>query len=252
MLNGKLLIDAHCHVGEGIHYRLMPEELLAQMDELGIDRAVLFPADRHIAVDNVEGNDLLLRAVESWPERFWGFATVNPWYGERAVSELRRAVGAGLVGLKLDPILQGFLLCDPLVHPLVETAIELNVPIYFYTGTPVNALPLQLSELAQCYPEGRFIMGHLGNPDFWLDVPTALGQSPNIWGEISPNLPAAVNRVVGMGFADRLIFGSDVPMTNLELEVMKIQYWQVSEEQRARIMAGNLLHLLGRTEGGQI
>jgi len=235
-------------VGEGVHYRLRPEELLVQMDELGIDRTVLVPADRCIAVDNVEGNEFLLRTVERWPDRFWGFATVNPWYGGRAVAELRRAIGAGLTGVKLDPVLQGFLLCDELVYPVVETAIELNVPIYFYTGTPVNALPLQLAELARQYPEGRFIMGHMGNPDFWLDVPIALGQAPNLWAEISPNLPAAVNRVIGAGFADRLIFGSDAPMTDLKLEVMKILYWQVNQEQRAAIMAGNLLRLLGRSE----
>lgn len=246
MLNGKLLIDAHCHVGEGIHYRLMPNELLRQMDDLGIDRTLLVPADRYIAVDNAEGNDFLLRTVERWPDRFGGFATVNPWYGERAVAELRRAIGLGLVGVKLHPVLQGFLLCDPLVHPVIEAAIELDVPVYVHTGTPVNALPLQLAELAQRYPEGRFIMGHMGNPDFWLDVPTALSQAPNLWAELSPCLPGMVNRIVEAGFADRLIFGSDAPLTDLALEVLKVQYWQVSEEQRAAIMAGNLLRILER------
>jgi predicted TIM-barrel fold metal-dependent hydrolase len=227
-----------------VHYRLLPEDLLAQMDRLGIDRTVLVPADRYIAVDNVEGNDELLRTIERWPDRFWGFAAINPWYGQRAVAELRRAIGAGLRGVKLDPVLQGYMLCDPIVYPLVETAIALDVPVYFNTGTPVNALPLQLSELALQFPQGRFIMGHLGNPDFWIDVPTALGQASNVWGEISYNLPAMVNRVAGFGFADRLIFGSDAPMADLELEVMKIQYWQVSEEAKAGIMAGNLLRLL--------
>jgi predicted TIM-barrel fold metal-dependent hydrolase len=157
-------------------------------------------------------------------------------------------VAAGLSGLKLDPVLQGFLLCDSLVYPVVETAISLNVPIYFYTGTPVNALPLQLAELAQRYPEGRFIMGHTGNPDFWLDAPVALSQAANLWAELSYNLPGVVNRLVQAGFARRLIFGSDAPLTDLSLEVMKIQYWQVDETDRAAIMATNLLALLGRSE----
>lgn len=249
LLHGHLLIDAHCHVGECVHYRLTPESLLAAMDRVGIDRAVLVPADGHIAVDNIAGNDLVLRAVERWPDRFWGFATVNPWYGARAVAELHRAVAAGLLGVKLHPILQGFLLCDPLVYPVVETAIELDVPVFFHTGTPVNALPLQLSELAQSYPEGRFIMGHLGNPDFWLDVTEAFRQAPNLWGEISPNLPTAVKRVVDAGYADRLLFGSDTPHTDLSLEVGKIQHWGVTAEQQAGMMAGNLLRLLKQDQG---
>lgn len=246
---GHKLYDAHCHVGEGVHYQLGPDELLAQMDEVGVDRAVLVPADSFIAVDNRAGNDYVGQVVGRWPQRFWGFATVNPWYGRRAVDELRRAIGAGLVGVKLDPVLQGFMLCDALVHPIVEAAIELDVPLYFYTGTPVNALPLQLSELAQRYPEGRFIMGHMGNSDFWLDVPVALSQAPNVWGEISPNLAAAVNRVIGAGFAERLIFGSDTPMMRLELEVEKIRYWQATEQQRAAMMSGNLLGVLGTGQG---
>jgi predicted TIM-barrel fold metal-dependent hydrolase len=141
------------------------------------------------------------------------------------------------------------MLCDPLVYPVIETAIDLDVPIYFYTGTPLNALPLQLAELAQRYRQARFVMGHMGNSDFWLDVPVALGQAPNVWGEVSPNLAAAVNRVIEAGFADRILFGSDAPLMRLDLEVQKIRYWQASEEQRAAMMAGNLMELL-YGEGG--
>jgi uncharacterized protein len=249
VLEGKTLIDAHCHIGEGFHWGQTPEALLAQMDRLGIDRAVLVPADRHTAVDNVEGNDLVLRAVERWPDRFWGFATANPWYGERAVREFRRAIDQGLIGLNLDSNLQGYMICDPLVHPLIEAAIALNVPIYFSTGTPINAQPMQLVELALTYPQGRFIMGHSGNTDFWVDVPYALAQAPNIWPELSYNLPAVVRRVIDGGAGDRIIFGSDAPLTRLDLEVMKIGYWDTTESEKAGILAGNLLRLLGRNGG---
>jgi predicted TIM-barrel fold metal-dependent hydrolase len=220
------------------------------MDDVGIDQAVLVPSDRHIAVDNVDGNDYVLGAVRRWPKRFHGFATVNPWYGERAVIELHRSIAEGLIGLKLHPVLQGFLLCDPLVHPVVEAAIDLNVPVFFHTGTPINALPLQLSELALRYPEGRFIMGHLGNPDFWLDVTAALQQAPNVWGEVSRNLPTAVKRVADAGFADRLIFGSDAPLLDLRLEVQKIGRWGLSAKMRDGIMAGNFMRLLRADSGG--
>ncbi len=247
---GKPLIDAHCHIGEGVHYRLSPEELLSQMDRLGVDRAILVPADRHTAVDNQEGNDLVLDAVARWPDRFWGFATVNPWFGQRAVHELRRAAGEGLIGLNLDSSLQGYMICDPLVHPVVEAAIDLNIPIYFSTGTPVTAEPMQLAELALTYPEGRFIMGQMGNTDYWIDVPHALAQAPNVWPELSYNLPSVVARIIEFGFEDRLIFASDAPMTDLGLEVMKIAYWGVGEEQAAKILAGNLLRLLGKSGGG--
>ncbi|PKO22340.1 MAG: amidohydrolase [Chloroflexi bacterium HGW-Chloroflexi-1] len=246
MQDGNTLIDAHCYIGAGFHYGQTPEALLAQMAQLGIDRAVLAPADRYIAVDNREGNDLVLKAVARWPDHFWGFATVNPWYGQRAVQEFKRAIRAGLIGLNLDSVLQGYLICDPLVHPLVEAAIELDVPIYFSTGTPINAQPMQLVELALAYPEGRFIMGHMGHADFWIDVPYALAQAPNIWAELSYNLPSAVKRMLDAGFGERLIFGSDAPKSNLALEVMKIGYWDATAARKADILAGNLRRLLGQ------
>jgi uncharacterized protein len=246
VLGSDLVIDAHCHVGKGMRYQLEPEALLAQMDAVGVDRAVLVPADRFIAVDNEAGNDYVLRTVDRWPGRFWGWAAVNPWYGERAVAELRRTVAAGLVGVKFDSALQGFMICDSVVLPVVEAAVELRVPMYFSTGTPVNALPLQVAELAQKYPQGQFIMGHMGNTDFWLDVTTALGLATNLWGEISYNLAAPVNGAVRAGFAGRLLFGSDVPMADLRLETGKVRYWQMSAEDRAAILSGNLLRLLGK------
>lgn len=244
-MENNLFVDAHCHVGEGVHYSLAPEELLAQMDKLSIDRAVLCPADRFIAVENVAGNDYLLRTIERWPNRFWGFAAVNPWYERRAVAEVRRAIGAGLVGIKLDPTLQGFLICDELVHPVVESAIELDVPLYFSTGTPINGLPLQLAELAQRYPQANFIMGHMGNTDFWLDVVPAMRQAPNIWAETSYVLPRAINQVAAAIGPARLLFGSDAPMAYLPLEVEKTRYWDLSEAERAAVCGGNLLRLLG-------
>ena len=73
------------------------------MDESGVERAVVCPMDRHLAVYNRDGNDLVLSAVKRHPRRLIGLATANPWYGAGAVEEVRRALAEGLTGLKLHP-----------------------------------------------------------------------------------------------------------------------------------------------------
>jgi predicted TIM-barrel fold metal-dependent hydrolase len=146
------IIDSHCHVGMGLRKRLSAEELLRQMDEHGVARAVICTVDQFVAVRNRAGNDQIIAAVRQWPDRFWGMAAVNPWFEQEAVQELRRSMEAGLSGLKLNGNLQGFMLSDPLVHPLVETCGELKGAVYAHTGTFITSEPFQLLSWLAAFP----------------------------------------------------------------------------------------------------
>lgn len=96
-----IIIDAHVHLGHGREKNLSADDLLAQMHQYGVDRAVICPVDEEIILYNRVGNERILAAVQAHPDRFVGFAVANPWYGQAAVEELRRAIGEGLRGLKL-------------------------------------------------------------------------------------------------------------------------------------------------------
>ena len=95
------IIDGHCHLGEGFDIKVSPEELLKEMDKNGVEKAIIFPVDKFIAVYNEEGNDCIMDSVKKFPDRFIGFATVNPWYGENGDSELKRCLDKGAKGLML-------------------------------------------------------------------------------------------------------------------------------------------------------
>ncbi len=240
-----LIVDAHCHVGTGYEYRQSPDELLREMDRHGVDRAAICPVDRCIAVDNREGNDFVLQAARAHPQRFYAFATANPWYGERAVAELRRALGEGARGIKLHPPLQGFLLCDELVYPILNLAEESGVPIFFHTGTPAYAQPTQLEELALRFPGVNLIMGHMGSTDFKTDAVPAALHAPNIYLDTSWILPQLVTRAVAAVGEDRLLFSSDSPLSTLGIELGCRRAADLTEAARAKLMGGNIRKLLG-------
>jgi len=240
-----VVVDCHCHVGIGHEYQQTADELLREMDKYGVDRAVICPVDRCIAVDNREGNDFVLDTARAHPDRFYAFATANPWYRERAVEELRRALGEGARGIKLHPSLQGFLLCDELVYPLVELAEELAVPMFFHTGTPAFSLPMQLAELALRFPQVNFIMGHMGSTDFWLDVIPAAQQARNIYLDTSWSLPDKVTRAIAAIGAERVLFGSDTPLSTLRAEMGCRRATKLTDDARDKVMGGNTLRLLG-------
>ena len=233
------IIDSHCHIGAGVRKGATSESLLRAMDSAGVNRAVLCTVDQFIAVRNREGNDSVLSAVEAHPDRFCGLAAVNPWFGEQAVEELRRNLDAGLKGLKIHSHLQGFVLSDPVVHPLVEVCREYGAPLYAHTGTPITAEPFQLAELARTFPDVTMVMGHMGYTDFWYDAVPAALQSENIYLETSlidiMNIQTAIEKVG----AHRILFGSDFPESDLGLELEKIMMIDMDDEARGYILGRN-------------
>ncbi|MDP6775875.1 MAG: amidohydrolase family protein [Candidatus Latescibacteria bacterium] len=204
-------VDAHVYLGEGQHLRLSLDDLLAQMDEARIERAVVSPVDRLLAVHNREGNDLVLSAVRAYGDRLAGWATANPWFGDAAVEEVRRALGEGLSGLAINSIYQGFRLSDHVVDSILEVAADLDVPVYAHTGTAGQAEPFHVVDLALRFPSVNFIVGHAGSSDYGEDAVRALEFAPNVWLETSRNGPANFGLWQVKDCVSRVVFGSSVP-----------------------------------------
>ncbi len=239
------IFDAHCHLGQGLDYQVTDETLLREMDACGVERAVIVPADREIAVANREGNDEVLEAMRRHPDRLTAFCTANPWFGAAAIEEAGRAFDLGAAGLKLHPVLQGFQIIDPVARPLIELAVSRQKPVYFHTGTPVSSPPFQLSELCLRYPRGRFIMGHAAYSDYWNDVVFAFKAAPNMFVETSTHLPVVIRILVEAAGTERVLYGSNYPMNSMGLEVEKISRYITAAADLERVFASNLEGLLG-------
>jgi len=205
------IIDAHIHVGVGRRMQLAVDDLLRLMDEAGVALAVACPMDRPLAVAPREGNDLLLETIGAHGDRLAGMAVANPWFGDAAEQELRRALAEGLVGLKIHSLLQGFRLGEHLVDPLLEVAGEFEVPVYVHTGTAGAAEPFGLIELARRFPAVRFVMGHAGASDYYNDAVRGLEFADNVWIETSRNGPGNFCHWRSAGALKRVVFGSNAP-----------------------------------------
>jgi predicted TIM-barrel fold metal-dependent hydrolase len=238
------VVDAHCTIGEGRYVSLSADDLVRQLDELGVEAAVVGPPDRCLAVYNREGNEFVQAACTRHPGRLLGFATVNPWYGPAAVDELRRALDDGLVGLILHPPRQGFILVDEVADAVLDVAGEAGVPVYVGTGTPAYALPLQLTEVARRHPGVRFVMGHMGHSDFWIDAIPAAAGAPNIYADISYTQPHVISEAVATLGPERVVYSSDAPFNEMRLELEKFQVAGLDERERELVGAGTLISLL--------
>jgi predicted TIM-barrel fold metal-dependent hydrolase len=80
-------------------------------------------------------NDELAAACRKYPDRFIGFAGIDPWKGELAIRELERSIRElGLKGAKFHPGRQEFYPNDHRFYPLFETASALGAPVLLHTG----------------------------------------------------------------------------------------------------------------------
>lgn len=243
-----MIVDFHCHYSPAFfryrEYRMELAKLVDEMDRHGIARAVLSPAGEFAAYATDEGNAAIGEAVRRFPDRFIAFASINPWSRARGVDALKRAAGQGFRGLVVHPILQGFEANDPLVFPLAEAALALDMPIYVTGGAPYLAMPYKIADLAGRYPEGRFVLGHAGW-DFHFDVPYCLEACPNLWAETSRNGLANLETLARKFGAARLLFGSDYPFSSYEGEIEKI--WLLpglDDAGRTAVFGGNARLLL--------
>lgn len=231
-------VDIIAFVGEDVYCKQTAEMLLAEMDRNGVRRTFIAPAQKYTTVYNREGNEMIAEICRRWPDRFAGYAVANPWYGEKAVEELKRALDSGLQAVYFNSSIQGFTISDEIVYPLIEVCRTYKVPVYFHTGTPAFALPFQLHFLAEKFPDVQFIMGHSGANDFAGDAIPALRGCPNIWLDSSTNLTVSYRALTELA-PDRVLFGSASPRSKLGYEIQRAEKGVIGQEKLEALFSGN-------------
>ena len=240
------VVDGHVMLGAGRDASLSPDELLRTMDRLGIDRALVSPAEGFLPVRNRQGNELVAAAAATSDGRLLAYAVATPWLGEDALEELRRARDAGARAMKLDPALQGFDLLDGQAEPLVAFAVESGWPVYVRTGTPPHALPLQVAWLAARFPEGAFLLGKAGATDFSHDGPATLAAAANVYADsVYVEWPTALAAADPDGAGRRVFFSTDAPFGDPTIELARVVEAPYGADVRTAILGGTLGRLLG-------
>ena len=254
LANDVPVIDCHGHLHHHsrANYREMDRRLIDAADKLGIDQlccSILTPR-RPATVEGLrECNRWLAEAIQQYPDRVLGYCYVNPGHTREAVDEIRRYVlDHGFMGVKLY---NEHVCTDPVVAPVVETAIELRVPILHHAGRSHHEFPGQpnisdgghLAELARRYPEVRLICAHIGGGGDWEWQIKALRHAPNVYLDTSGSVTdegmiEMAARTVG---TERLLFGCDMSMT---AGIGKIRAADLDPADRRKILGANMIQLM--------
>ena len=247
MIAGTKVIDFHGHVGRWEKYGMIddPKILLGAMDAVGIDISCLF----HIFhPDGTTGNDLTAKFVAKNPERFVGFAYVSPTMPGCMIPELERAIDQlGFLAIKLYPPYTPWPFNEEPWHPIYEFAQDRGLTIIFHTDHFKNSRPRYFEELAPAYPRVNFVSGHSFNvPEARAEAIKAAQNHPNVYLETCSTYrtPGVIEELVEKGGADRVLYGSDMPLMDPRPQIGKIITASISSEAKRMALGDNAARLL--------
>jgi uncharacterized protein len=246
-----LIVDGLTMVGASIAgYRLSPEELLASMDENGIDKSVVAPVQPKTYRFEPQ-NEAVATAHARYHDRLIGFCRVDPRQGDDAITELRRcALRLGLKGLVLHPMEEGYRINEPHAVWLLEEAGSLGIPVVVAAGYPWVSHALQVRSAAEQARQTAIVMSHGGQINI-----SGLAQADAFLAlEACGNLSIGTNGVyrqdfledcVGVFGAERVLFTSMSPVFHQGFELDRVRSIKMGEGERRLVLGENLNRLLG-------
>lgn len=232
------------------------EEILADMDEAGVDKAVIVAIDAETVYHYKVPNELVANAVKKYPDRFIGFASVDPHKGVLAIDELKRSIEElGLNGLKIIPHLIEMPPNDKRLYPILEKAQELNIPVLFHTGTHFHTgarlrycRPETLDDVAIDFPELKIIAAHFGFPWFY-EALAVVQKNENVYFNIAgwapKYIPKYVIRMMDGPLSEKALFGSDFPLISRSRIIKELKELNLKERTFQRLTSENPAKLLG-------
>ncbi|MEN9709899.1 MAG: hypothetical protein RIQ68_2307 [Pseudomonadota bacterium] len=275
-----MIIDVHCHVvsPDRETYPLAPiggkqsdwsserpttpEQLIAAMDEAGVEKAAVVQASTAYG----HNSSYLADSIVKFPKRFTGVFSLDP-LDPQALEQMDHWVSRGMTGMRVFttgstmPGQQTWL-DDERAFPVWEKAGALKLPIAMQMTA--EGIPLLL-KIVKAFPQTNFLLDHLARPVINDGAPYAKAQSlwdiagyKNIYlkltsrtvehcqqGQSTPE--AFMAKVLSTFGAKRVLWGSNFPahddtLKNIVDETLHVLA-SVSDADRAQILSGTALDL---------
>jgi len=242
-----MIIDFHVEIGNNDYYEISfnADALLKIMDEYNISYSIITPAYGTPYIYDFDKANKEIYLMSNKHRKLLGFATVNPWFLDKSLNELRKALkDYKLLGVKLIPYLQGFSINHKMVYPIVEYLSKHRAILYVLSGYHPQS-PLEIADLADVFPEVNIVMGFAGFTDFWMEVLPAMRRHENIYADIScqSNIRAIKEAIKELG-SERFLFASSMPYSDIEVELEKIKILGLDDYDKENILWRNAKGLL--------
>lgn len=236
-------IDAHSHIGNfggWAKVSINTEELIDQMNEYDVEKTVLCSTDTF-------DNDNVADAFKKYPDRFLPLVFTNP-FEENCVKNIHHYVNnEGFIGIKLHPLAHAYVADAEELDPVMETAEELNIPVFIHSGHPPFSLPWSIGLLAERFPNVKVVMIHMGHGHgVYIDASLKMAKRyDNIYLEMS-GMPmnSKIKEAYDEVGKDRIMFGIDAPFHHPTIEIQKVLTSGLDDKGLEDVFYNNIANLI--------
>ena len=225
------------------------QNLKEKMRDSGTDRTVVLP----ICTKPKQFDSINRFALEiNGKDGIYSFAGIHPDCDDLD-EKLRYIKSAGFRGIKLHPDYQGFYIGEERSYRLISKALEHDLFITIHAGVDVaykndvHCPPAESRRLLdRLYggkdAEPRIIFAHLGGIDQYDDVEKYLVGMP-VYFDLAVILSMApkeqIERIIRDHGADRILYASDYPWSDLSNNLKIMRSLKLTDEERELILHRN-------------
>ena len=230
----------------------------------GLDKLCLLPEDYSGSVGCLVTNEEIKKLVDMAPDKFIGFASVDPRDPEAAQKLEHAFRDLKLKGLKLHPGRVHVMPSDPIMEPIYAVCEKYNKPILFHAGLSWEpdtltsyCQPMAFESVAANHPNLRICLGHFCWP--WVrETAMLMVKYPNVYADTGALYfdnakefyTQMLTRDIPITWIDRslrhqVMFGSNNPRFEQIRMAQAIQELGFRESTLELIMGKNAIEFLG-------
>ncbi len=233
------------------------EKIVGDMEKQGMVKGVVTGRDAETTYGLASANPGIVALMERYPDKFIGFAGLDPHKGMDALAELTRMVTKhGMRGAAIDPYLARIPASHARYYPIYAKCCELDVPIVITTGPATlvrdavmdDAHPRHIDRVAADFPDLKIVISHGCYP--WVsEAVMTVHRNRNVYMDLaeyeeqpfSEGYIQAANSLIG----DKLLFASAAPFMDFQEQIALYKRLPFTPGVRENVMYNNAARLLG-------
>jgi hypothetical protein len=233
-----MIIDFHLHTRNNVE-KFSIEDISRMMRLNDVEKAVIFPMKQQSYRDLAAMNNENLGRKDG---KFFPFLRLDP---NNMSQEEFAKISTKFSGFKMHPRAENFNPLGAVAEPFLCAINKIGKPVIIHTrkeNNP-NTDPDKLLELAGSYPNIKFVFGHFANDSeiFFSKI----GKYENAFVETSiVSSPMIIEVRVRQIGSEKILFGSDFPYSDQEIELMKIKRARITSEAMENILYKNAERVL--------
>jgi len=235
------------------------EDIVAMMDEQGVDLSVVFGFPWHNPETCRLNNDYVIDAVSCYPDRLQGMCCVDT-INSNAADEVQRCLDAGLSGVG-ELAFYGCGIdgeCQLSLDPIMAICRERDVPVLLHTNEEVGHLypgktpntMIQIYETVSRFPDNTIVLAHWGGGIFFYNLlkKAVKDTLKNVWYDTAASPFLYESRIysyardlVGI---DKILLGTDYPLLKPARYFKEMREGGLTQEEMDAVCGQNAADLL--------